>query len=99
MKFSILPALVLASVALGATVPQKAVIVSYPDETPDDVVKQAMTAITDAGGVIIHEYRLIKGFAAKAPAKILQQVQTWGNDYNAVIEEDQMVSVAGSVAD
>lgn len=39
--------------------------------------------------------RLIKGFAAKAPAKALETVQTWGNDYHAVIEEDQMVSVVG----
>jgi uncharacterized protein YxjI len=55
-----------------------------------------MDAIKAAGGVITHEYKLIKGFAAKAPAKVLQTVQTWGNDYHAVIEEDQMVSVVGS---
>ena len=44
---------------------------------------------------ITHEYKLIKGFAAKAPAKALETVQTWGNDYHAVIEEDQMVSIVG----
>lgn len=38
---------------------------------------------------------MFRGFAAKAPAKILESVQIWGNDYNAVIEEDQMVSVVG----
>jgi hypothetical protein len=37
--------------------------------------------------------QLRRGFAAKAPAKILESVQAWGNDYHAVIEEDQMVEV------
>jgi hypothetical protein len=60
MKFATLSLLALATVALGATVPQKAVIVSYPDETPDYIISQAMDAIRDAGGMITHEYRLIK---------------------------------------
>ncbi|KAH8657021.1 hypothetical protein BGZ60DRAFT_472438 [Tricladium varicosporioides] len=86
--------LALASVAIGAAMPQKSVIVSYPDSTPDSIVDQAMDAIKEAGGLITHEYKLIKGFAAKAPAKVLEQVQTWGNDYQAVIEEDQMVTTS-----
>ncbi|ESZ98545.1 hypothetical protein SBOR_1077 [Sclerotinia borealis F-4128] len=77
----------------SAAVPQKAVIVSYPDNTPNDVVQKAMDAIRAAGGVITHEYKLIKGFAAKAPAQVLVSVQTWGNDYHAIIEEDQVVTV------
>lgn len=36
-----------------------------------------------------------RGFAAKAPAKVLETVQTWGNDFHAVIEEDQMVTIVG----
>jgi hypothetical protein len=28
---------------------------------------------------------LRRGFAAKAPAKVLESVQTWGNDYHAGI--------------
>ncbi|KAF4629638.1 hypothetical protein G7Y89_g8511 [Cudoniella acicularis] len=111
MKFSILSVLALAAVVLATTMPQKAVIVSYPDDTPDSIITQAMDAVREAGGLITHEYKLIKygrcsfprvllteerGFACKAPAKILQQVQTWGNDYHAVIEEDQMVSAYGS---
>jgi hypothetical protein len=36
-----------------------------------------------------------RGFAAKAPAKILESVQAWGSEYNAVVEEDQMVQVVG----
>jgi hypothetical protein len=43
--------------------------------------------------------RVYRGFAAKAPAKILESVQAWGSEYNAVVEEDQMVeAVGGSVA-
>ncbi|KAH6670053.1 hypothetical protein B0J14DRAFT_486237 [Halenospora varia] len=95
MKFATpLMLFALASVAIGAAMPQKSVIVSYPDSTPDSIVDQAMDAIKQAGGVITHEYKLIKGFAAKAPAKVLEQVQTWGNDYQAVIEEDQMVTTS-----
>jgi hypothetical protein len=41
----------------------------------------------------MHSNVLYRGFAAKAPAKILESVQAWGNDYHAVIEEDQMVEV------
>ena len=36
-----------------------------------------------------------RGFAAKAPAKVLETVQTLGNDFHAVIEEEQMVSIVG----
>ncbi|CAG8975551.1 hypothetical protein HYALB_00005619 [Hymenoscyphus albidus] len=98
MKFATsLSVLALAAVALGATVPHKAVIVSYPDETPDEIIQEAMAAIKSAGGLITHEYKLIKGFAAKAPAKILEQVQALGNDYHVVVEEDQMVSIVGGV--
>ncbi|RDL38414.1 Uncharacterized protein BP5553_02754 [Venustampulla echinocandica] len=96
MKFSLLIFPALVAVALGVTMPLKAVIVSYPDDTPDSIVDQAKDAIKAAGGVITHEYQLIKGFAANAPAKILEQVQTWGNDYHAVIEDDQMVSIMDS---
>ncbi|TEY48903.1 hypothetical protein BOTCAL_0289g00020 [Botryotinia calthae] len=77
---------------LSAAAPQKSVIVSYPDDTPNNIVQQAMDAIKNAGGVITHEYKLIKGFAAKAPAQVLVTVQAWGKDYHAVIEEDQVVN-------
>jgi len=86
----------LAAAVFGAQMPQKAVIVSYPDNTPDSILDQAKAAIKAAGGMVTHEYKLIKGFAAKAPAKVLENVQMWGNDYHAVIEEDQMVSIAES---
>jgi hypothetical protein len=60
MKLSILSTLAMAAVVLGAQQPQKAVIVSYPNDTPDSIVVQAMDAIKAAGGMITHEYKLIK---------------------------------------
>ncbi|PSS22885.1 hypothetical protein M430DRAFT_116508 [Amorphotheca resinae ATCC 22711] len=96
MKIALFSILVLVAVVLGSQVPQKAVIVTYPDNTPNSVLDQAKDAIKAAGGIITHEYKLIKGFAAEAPAKVLETVQAWGSDYHAVIEEDQMVSISGS---
>lgn len=62
MKLAILSNLALAAVALAATttMPQKSVIVSYPDNTPDSVVEQAKNAIKSAGGMITHEYKIFK---------------------------------------
>ena len=60
MKFSILSMLACAAVAIAVVQPQKAVIVSYPEDTPDSVVEKAMDAIKEAGGSITHEYKLIK---------------------------------------
>lgn len=39
---------------------QKSVIITYPAETPDSILDQAKDAIRDGGGVITHEYQLIK---------------------------------------
>ncbi|KAI0019846.1 hypothetical protein F4780DRAFT_780153 [Xylariomycetidae sp. FL0641] len=72
---------------------QKAVIVSFPKETADDVVNRAMDDIRKAGGTITHQYQLFKGFAAKAPQKIVESVTAWSAEYNGVIEEDQVVEV------
>jgi Mrp family chromosome partitioning ATPase len=60
MKLAIISVLALAAVVLGAQMPQKAVIVSYPNDTPDSVLNQAKDAIKAAGGMITHEYKLIK---------------------------------------
>ncbi|OTA65377.1 hypothetical protein K449DRAFT_392477 [Hypoxylon sp. EC38] len=72
---------------------QKSVIVSFPTETTDDIINRAKDDIRNAGGIITHEYQLIKGFAAKAPQKILESVSAWSAEYHAVIEEDQIVEV------
>lgn len=38
----------------------KSILVTYPPETPNSVVEQAKKAVVDAGGIITHEYTLIK---------------------------------------
>jgi hypothetical protein len=60
MKFTILSILALITVVMAAAQPQKAVIVSYPNDTPDSIVNQAKDAIIASGGRIIHDYILIK---------------------------------------
>ncbi|KAI5203750.1 hypothetical protein E4T42_00525 [Aureobasidium subglaciale] len=99
MKFTIHLLLIafLVALAYAATgTEHKQVIVSYPKDTPDSVVEHAMAAIKEAGGIITHEYKIIKGFAATAPTKVLQSVKALGEKYNAIVEDDQVVSVAGS---
>ncbi|KAI9754310.1 MAG: adenylate kinase [Chaenotheca gracillima] len=93
-SFSLLFALF--AVAVMAASRQKAVIVSYPSDTPDSVLDEAKDAIKTAGGMVTHEYKLIKAFAATAPAKALESVKALGSKYNAVVEEDQIVSIQGS---
>ncbi|KAF2861237.1 hypothetical protein K470DRAFT_246015 [Piedraia hortae CBS 480.64] len=80
----------LTALALAAA-PERQVIVSYPNDTPVSVLEQAKAAIVKAGGIIEHEYNIIKGFAAKAPAKALETVHTLGAKYNVLIEDDQVV--------
>jgi hypothetical protein len=60
MKLAIISALAMSAIVLGAQLPQKAVIVSYPNDTPDSVLNQAKDAIKAAGGMVTHEYKLIK---------------------------------------
>ncbi|KAI0392559.1 hypothetical protein F5Y17DRAFT_356738 [Xylariaceae sp. FL0594] len=87
-------ALAVAQGSLAVDV-QKAFIMTFPTGTADDIVNRAMDDIRKAGGVITHEYKIIKGFAAKAPQKILEAVSVWGSEYHAVIEEDQVVKISG----
>lgn len=48
------------------------------------------------GGIVTHEYNLFKGFAAKAPEKIMETVQALGASHNVMIEKDQEVSINSS---
>ncbi|KAI1196543.1 hypothetical protein F5X97DRAFT_325375 [Nemania serpens] len=73
---------------------QKDIIMTFPQGTPDSVVSRAMEDIRKAGGTITHEYKLLKGFAAKAPQKIIETVTTWSTEYHAIIEEDQIVEIS-----
>ncbi|KIH86310.1 hypothetical protein SPBR_08756 [Sporothrix brasiliensis 5110] len=83
------------SLAMGASAVElkKQVVVTYESNTPDWVISEAKEAIINAGGIITHEYNLIKGFAATAGEKVLASVQTMGSKYQALVEEDKVVSV------
>ncbi|KFY44592.1 hypothetical protein V494_01407 [Pseudogymnoascus sp. VKM F-4513 (FW-928)] len=93
MRLTLLPILSLLALASAAAQPQRQVIVSYPDNTPANVLEAAMDEIRAAGGVITHEYKVFKGFAAKASVKALETVQAMGSEYVALIEEDAVVSI------
>ena len=59
MKFPLFALLlaILAVCALGAT-DQRSVIVSYPNETPDEILDEAKAAVIKGGGLITHEYSM-----------------------------------------
>ncbi|KAF2811667.1 uncharacterized protein BDZ99DRAFT_384919 [Mytilinidion resinicola] len=79
-----------------ARAPLKSVIVSYPDSTPNSVLDKAKSAIVEAGGIITHEYsKSVRAFSCNAPTAVLENVQAWGNEYNALVEEDSVVTTFG----
>ncbi|KAI0809417.1 hypothetical protein GGR55DRAFT_649883 [Xylaria sp. FL0064] len=95
MRFLTIAAVVFAAAHGAFAVDiQKAIIMSFPRDTPDNVINRAMDDIRKAGGTITHEYKLLKGFAAKAPQKIIESVTEWSTEYHAVIEEDQIVEIS-----
>ncbi|KAL6707044.1 hypothetical protein ACN47E_004796 [Coniothyrium glycines] len=99
MRFTIL-SLLLASLAAFAmaVAPQRSVIISWPNDTPDHIVEDAKEAIRKAKGVITHEYNIIKGFAAHAPASALEFVSTMSDVYKCEIEEDGVVTTQNDKA-
>ncbi|KAK4153889.1 hypothetical protein C8A00DRAFT_33362 [Chaetomidium leptoderma] len=90
----LIAALTLVSGVIAVDI-QKSVLITYPAETPDSIVDQAKKAVVDAGGIVTHEYTLIKGFAAKVGAKVLDTVSAWGQEYQVLVEEDQEVHQMG----
>jgi hypothetical protein len=61
MKLSIFATLAaVLTVASAAVQPQRQVVVSYPDDTPNSIIEAAMNEIKAAGGVITHEYKIFK---------------------------------------
>ncbi|OJJ44180.1 hypothetical protein ASPZODRAFT_145292 [Penicilliopsis zonata CBS 506.65] len=77
----------------------KSFLVTYPQNTPDSVINDAKKALINAGGVITHEYHLLKGFAAQATENTIQTISTLSTTYNPFIEEDQIVTVDGDLTD
>ena len=45
--------------------------------------------------MITHEFKLIKGFAANAPAKVVSTIETMNNEFKAMVEDDSSVSTNG----
>ncbi|PGG95628.1 hypothetical protein GX51_08196 [Blastomyces parvus] len=99
MKLSIITSLLafVATVAFAAAGPEKAVLVSYPPDTPSSIIDDAIKAVQDAGGAITHRFELIKGFAATAPAAALDMISTLSEKYRPSIEEDQIVTLDGKL--
>ena len=62
MRFStaVTAVLAAASGASAATSAFKNVIVSFPFDTPTNIIENAMDEVRKANGVITHEYKLIK---------------------------------------
>ncbi|CAK7268298.1 hypothetical protein SEPCBS119000_002991 [Sporothrix epigloea] len=93
MRASSILAAVAFIVGVAAVGVRKQVIVTYDSNTPDWVLNEAKDAIRAAGGVITHEYNLIKGFAATAGEQVLESIQTMGSKYQALVEVDKVVSL------
>lgn len=117
MRFALLSFVATALLAplAMAVAPQRSVILSWPNETPDQIVEDAKEAIRKAKGVsksphaslcslyvaskyltlthlVTHEYNIIKGFAAQAPASALEFVTTLSDVYKVDIEEDGVIT-------
>jgi len=68
------------------------VLVTFPKTTPESIVEDAMNKVKDAGGIISHEFTLIKGFVASTEAEILDEIRTLSTEFPAKIEEDTKMS-------
>ena len=58
--FTLIAAVLFASATGSAA--QKAVIVTYPPDTPESVLEQAMSSIRETGGMVTHEYSSFRVF-------------------------------------
>ncbi|MCJ1234158.1 hypothetical protein MMC14_002116 [Varicellaria rhodocarpa] len=94
MRFHIFATIVglLTLTTAATTDAQKQVVISYPSNTPDSILDKAKYAITAAGGVITHEYKLIKGFAASVSTEALATINTLSTEFAPTIEEDQIIT-------
>ncbi|KAJ9601975.1 hypothetical protein H2200_013534 [Cladophialophora chaetospira] len=76
--------------------PQKPVVVSFPENTPSSIIEKAIAEIKKDGGIITHEYSLIKGFAAKVSEVTLTKIAELSEAYAPYIEDDYVVKLDGS---
>lgn len=78
---------------------QQQVLITYPADCPQSEIDKAMDVLREAGGVISHEFSLIKGFAASASTEAIESIKALGGEFLPVIEKDSIVSIDGSVPD
>ncbi|KAM0801105.1 hypothetical protein BDR22DRAFT_849074 [Usnea florida] len=94
MRFQLLFAL-LGVLALGVEgiAPQHQYLITYPKEAPQSDLDNYKHAIAAAGGQILHEFQLIKGFIVKASTEALDTINTLSQEHAPTIEEDKTVTI------
>ncbi|RVX66776.1 hypothetical protein B0A52_08969 [Exophiala mesophila] len=81
--------------ALARPPPLKMVVVSYPNDTPPSIVDKAIEEVRNAGGIVTHQYSLIKGFTAKVSDAMIEKINTLSNDkYPAFVEDDSIITIS-----
>lgn len=63
--------------------------VSLKDGASSDQLETAKKQVTDQGGKIVHEFKLVKGFTAEFPADKLHTLQS---NEHLNVEEDKQVT-------
>ncbi|KAL9098684.1 MAG: hypothetical protein Q9163_005698 [Psora crenata] len=71
---------------------EKQVLITYPDDTPRSDLDNYKNAIQAAGGEILHEYVIIKGFVVKASNQVLETIRTFEQKHIPMIEEDKTMT-------
>ncbi|KIW99516.1 uncharacterized protein Z518_11255 [Rhinocladiella mackenziei CBS 650.93] len=96
MRLSITLLFTLLALVLALPPPQKPVVVQYPEDTPSSIIDKAIEEIKKDGGIITHEYSLIKGFSATVSEMTLDKICTMAETFMPYIEDDYVVHVDGS---
>jgi len=81
----------LFAVAMAAA-PQRQMLFTYPKDTPISVMDEAKDTIRNGGGMVTHEFDLIKGFIATTTTKALEQIKTLSSQWIPNVEDDGIVS-------
>lgn len=62
------------SLVAAAAQPQKSVIISWPSDTPNHIIDAAKAEILKAGGVITHEYHILKYVQRLCAVDVVRQI-------------------------
>ncbi|KAK3169831.1 hypothetical protein OEA41_009215 [Lepraria neglecta] len=90
--FRFLALLSVIVMGVSGLAPQRQVLITYPSDTPQSDLNDYKSAITAAGGEILHDFNLIKGFIAKASTEAIDTIHTLSQKYAPTIEDDQTVT-------